>query len=254
MNKNIFKIFNWLITALAAFMWINNIVITLKTNPYFGLSIPFQIGAFAGAITVPGIFWLIYYLVYRQKNNNRSKVESLKEGLMNSETIKTDAEKTNDLKNKILELKEIGVLNENETKEKLKEIDDKFERLREQKQQEESKRKIMDSLKILKDENILTNEEYKKIIEELDSNLHKEKPEIRKDERTITLEPEVVFFAHKSNKGVLDIEQTHNSFSDIKRGQKVFMNGAPAPNGKYKLDFMWYVHIKDELILKTTLF
>jgi hypothetical protein len=73
-------------------------------------------------------------------------------------------------------------------------------------------------------------------------------------EQTITAtKPEIVLMAHKSNKGTLEIEQTHGSYADIIPGRKAFKDGKPAPDGKYKLDFMWYVHIKDGQVTEFTL-
>jgi hypothetical protein len=69
-----------------------------------------------------------------------------------------------------------------------------------------------------------------------------------------TLEPAFILMAHNSNKGILEIEQTHSSYPDINPRRKAFLNGKPAPDGKYKLYFMWYVHIKDGEVLKLTLF
>lgn len=77
---------------------------------------------------------------------------------------------------------------------------------------------------------------------------------IRIEQPSIITNQEIVLMAHKSDKGTLEIEQTHRSHPDINPGRKAFKNGKPAPDGKYKLDFMWYVHIKDGLVLKTTFF
>lgn len=66
--------------------------------------------------------------------------------------------------------------------------------------------------------------------------------------------PEVILISHKSNKGTIIIEQTHKSHFDITSGQKVFLNGKAAPDGKYKLEFMWYIHIKNGHVFKTTFF
>lgn len=70
----------------------------------------------------------------------------------------------------------------------------------------------------------------------------------------IPVKPEVVLMTYKSDKGILEIEQTHSSFPDIYPGRNAFINGKKAPDGKYKLEFMWYVHIKDGRVFKITLF
>ncbi len=77
---------------------------------------------------------------------------------------------------------------------------------------------------------------------------------LRIEQPTISVIPKIVLMAHKSDKGILEIEQTHDSFEDIKPGRKAFIYGKPAPDGKYKLDFLWYVHIKEGHVLKITLF
>jgi hypothetical protein len=77
---------------------------------------------------------------------------------------------------------------------------------------------------------------------------------VRVEQPTISIEPVIVLMAHKSDKGTLEIEQTHSSFPDINPGRKAFISGKPAPDGKYKLGFMWNVHIKDGQVLKITLF
>lgn len=77
---------------------------------------------------------------------------------------------------------------------------------------------------------------------------------IRIEQPTIQVKPVIVLMSHKSDKGTLEIEQTHSSYSDINPGRKAFISGKPAPDGKYRLGFMWYVHIKDGQVLKITLF
>lgn len=77
---------------------------------------------------------------------------------------------------------------------------------------------------------------------------------IRIEQPKIPDKPVIVLMAHKSDKGTLEIEQTQSSYPDINPGRKAFMSGKPASDGKYKLDFMWYVHIKDGLVLKISFF
>lgn len=71
---------------------------------------------------------------------------------------------------------------------------------------------------------------------------------IRIEQTTIPVKPMIVLMAYNTDKGTLEIEQTHNSI------RKAFIGGKPAPEGKYKLGFMWYVHIKNGQVLKITLF
>lgn len=76
---------------------------------------------------------------------------------------------------------------------------------------------------------------------------------IRLVKSTISIKPKMILRAQKSDKGKLEIEQTHNAYRDIIPGRKAFLNGKPAADGKYKIHFMSYVHIKDGLISKITL-
>lgn len=77
---------------------------------------------------------------------------------------------------------------------------------------------------------------------------------IRIEQPTIPVKPVNVLMAHKSDKGTLEIEQTQSSYPHIIPGRNAFINGKPAPDGKYKLDFMCYVHIKNGHVSKITLF
>jgi hypothetical protein len=77
---------------------------------------------------------------------------------------------------------------------------------------------------------------------------------IKIEQSTIPFNPVLILMAQKSDKGILEIEQTHNSFQDLNPGRKAFLNGKPAPDGKYKLGFMWYVHIKNGEVLKVTIY
>jgi hypothetical protein len=53
------------------------------------------------------------------------------------------------------------------------------------------------------------------------------------------------FVKYKTDKGVLEIPPCLNF-----KGQKAFLNGEPAPDGKYKYSFMSYFHIKGGVIIK----
>lgn len=64
-------------------------------------------------------------------------------------------------------------------------------------------------------------------------------------------EHEVVIYSFDSDKGKVDIEK-NNSFSYPEPGNRAFVNGKPAPSGKYKFGFMWYVHIEDGKVTKET--
>jgi hypothetical protein len=63
---------------------------------------------------------------------------------------------------------------------------------------------------------------------------------------------EYVMVTYDTDKGKINVEQ-HNTFSFPEPALRVFKNGKPAPKGKYKLGFMWYVHIENGYITNVTL-
>lgn len=67
-------------------------------------------------------------------------------------------------------------------------------------------------------------------------------------EKIITITPK--YFP--SNKGELKIELTQVIYPSI--GNKVYYGNSLAPNGKYKLGFMWYIHVKDGTIVNVSVF
>ncbi|HCQ12441.1 hypothetical protein [Flavobacterium sp.] len=77
--------------------------------------------------------------------------------------------------------------------------------------------------------------------------------EVEIDKPKVDIPLKIVFVSHKSDKGILEFEQTQNSYLDLDYGQKVFLEGKPAPNGKYRLDFMRYIHIKEGIITNVSL-
>lgn len=64
---------------------------------------------------------------------------------------------------------------------------------------------------------------------------------------------EKVFDRYKTNKGIIEVEHPINRYPPSV-GDKVFINGKPAPDGKYKLAFFWYAHIKNGVIFDTSSF
>jgi len=55
----------------------------------------------------------------------------------------------------------------------------------------------------------------------------------------------VKYIQHQTDKGVVEIEPCIHL-----KGQKAFMNGSPAPDGRYKFGFLWYVEIKNGIVIK----
>lgn len=167
MGKNIFKIINWVLTVIALFLWIKNII---RTSSY-GLSIPFQLGGFAGAFFIPGILWLIYYITYREKTNSSENVTKkttdihIKKGVQDfSETVSNDI---SDIKNKINELRENGVLTETEAHQKINQLNKKIKDEAQAKEEFIKKQQLKSSLDSLKSAGILTQTEYDKKLNEL---------------------------------------------------------------------------------------
>lgn len=70
----------------------------------------------------------------------------------------------------------------------------------------------------------------------------------------IPIEQGNVLKTHQTNKGILEIEQPYSSSVLIKPGRRAFMKGMPAPDGKYKLDFMTFIHIRKGAIDRISLF
>jgi hypothetical protein len=195
MNKNIFKIINWIVTVIAVHLWIKSII---KTSSY-GFSIPFFIGQFIGAFIVPGVFWLVYYLVYRKGSNSAqtdhsektsfdiSKQKSTTEDLIKNEVYTEDEGKDKiDFtveKNKIEQLFKAGVFTKDEVDAKLILIDKKEEEseraailkekqikdLIEKAQKKEELEKIKENLLFLGKKGLITKEEYYKKISDLDN-------------------------------------------------------------------------------------
>lgn len=71
---------------------------------------------------------------------------------------------------------------------------------------------------------------------------------------TIQLRPGLILMTHKTDKGPIEIEQLKDKLPYVVSGRKAYMQGKPAPDGKYKLDFMWYAHIKDGQVINLTFF
>jgi hypothetical protein len=55
-----------------------------------------------------------------------------------------------------------------------------------------------------------------------------------------------------TNRGEIEIEHSPQYYPFI--GDRAYSDGKPAPDGKYRIGFMWYVHIKNGKVEKTSLF
>ena len=71
-------------------------------------------------------------------------------------------------------------------------------------------------------------------------------------------QPEQKYFSKKqmekynTNKG--EIEAECMAGYSPEKGDKVFVNGKPAPNGKYKIGFMNFIHVFNGIVRKNTSF
>jgi len=72
------------------------------------------------------------------------------------------------------------------------------------------------------------------------------------DTPEIKLESEKVLQVFDTDKGPLAIELI-NIYSGIGSGDNAFLYGQPAPDGKYKLDFLWYVYIQNGKVTKESM-
>lgn len=59
--------------------------------------------------------------------------------------------------------------------------------------------------------------------------------------------------SYPTDKGPVEVMQS-DDYSPPAPGQRTFLYGAAAPTGKYKFGPMWYVHIENGVVVKTTLF
>lgn len=62
-----------------------------------------------------------------------------------------------------------------------------------------------------------------------------------------------IMLVYESDKGKIEI-QTGSSYDHPRPGKKAFLDGKPAPDGRYKFGFMWYVYIKNGTITKVGFF
>jgi hypothetical protein len=95
------------------------------------------------------------------------------------------------------------------------------------------------------------NSDYPAIEEEIENCKSKiDSIKNNRNNRQEKAKPENVLYNYDTSKGKLEIEQNHNSYPDINPGKKALLNGVQAPTGKYKLGFMWYVHIENGIVRK----
>jgi hypothetical protein len=57
--------------------------------------------------------------------------------------------------------------------------------------------------------------------------------------------PQKKYVQYNTDKGIVEIEPCIHL-----KGQRAFINGLTAPDGKYKFGFLWYVEIKNGIVIK----
>ncbi len=184
-----------------------------------------------------GIIIMLLYNNYIESNSVEKVTERKVE--QNTNTLNSQIRNLKDLKEK-------GILTEEEYKTKVKKVE-----------AEKAEQKLKNSteykqLKSLLDSGILSKEEFGKKIVLLYNNevILKDKLE---DKPLVQNFPKIIQVSFITNKGKIEIEL--NSIYDYPEpGKKAYKNGHLAPDGKYKIKFMWYVHIKNGIITKITLF
>lgn len=95
---------------------------------------------------------------------------------------------------------------------------------------------------------------FKKIIEVETSKSHTANNQSKTNHSNKKAEKsERVIVDFKTDKGLVGIEQKNN-YTHPEPGNRAFINGQPAPDGKYKFGFLWYVTIKNGKVTEVTLF
>lgn len=64
---------------------------------------------------------------------------------------------------------------------------------------------------------------------------------------------EIKYIIFNTDRGILKVEQD-KLFTNPLKGSNVSLDGKTAPEGKYKVGFMWFIHIRDGKFWKTTVF
>lgn len=62
----------------------------------------------------------------------------------------------------------------------------------------------------------------------------------------------LILVPYETDKGTIEIEQINNS-DEYYLGRRVLLNGQLAPDGKYKLGFLWYIYVKNGLVTNITI-
>jgi len=81
-----------------------------------------------------------------------------------------------------------------------------------------------------------------------------EKYLVPESKRKVQIDNIQEFISYEIPEGNLEIEITPGLDSDFYNGRMALLNGETAPNGKYKIGFMWFIHIENGHTKKSSLF
>ncbi len=188
-----------------------------------------------------GIIIILIYNNYKLKNTP----EKLREKKVTERKIELNTTIDN-----LLELKEKGILTIDEYNEKVDKIESQKIKVQIKNSSEYKQ------LKNLFENNILTADEFENKItlmktEKIFKSIVK-RNETESKTKSVNEKNEVEFITYEVPEGILEIEITEGLNTDFYNGRKTLLNGEIAPNGKYKVGIMWFIHIENGLTKKSS--
>jgi hypothetical protein len=204
--------------------------------------ISYLFGAFFGASIIPLFFWLIWALL---KTNLKNTIESEKNRkiqqikghkIFSSEYIRKYES--------LLDLKESNIINQNQFTTKHDDLIQYYSIKIIEEIRYEEKNELKIKLRTALEIGNITQDEFDLKFKTIDLNL---------TESQLLEACNFVMVSYDTDKGKVEIQQI-NTISLPQTGNKAFINGQPAPSDEYKFGFMWYVHIKNGIVSKTTFF
>lgn len=211
-------------------------------NILMHFSLSYLFGAFFGASILPLLFWFIW----AQLKTNLNKIIELEKN-RKIEKIKVHKKYSSEYYRKyesLLDLKKSNIINEYQYTTKHDDLIQYYSIKMMEEIRNEEKNELKIKLKTALELGNITQDEFDLKFKTIDLNL---------TESQLLEASNFVIVSYDTDKGKIEIEQI-NSISLPQTGNKAFINGQPAPNAEYKLGFMWYVHIKNGIVSKTTFF
>ena len=174
-----------------------------------------------------GIIAILAYNNFKAENNSTQSIK-----ISSESKLKISKENLN-------ELKEKGILTEEEHKEKVEKLE-----------LQNNEQQIINSieysqLKNLLESGILTKEEFDLKVDIVKRNYFKKENNVV--EKPTEKLPEGTSATYKTKQGLLTL--TGEYYTQDKKIIKAFLDGKKAPDGKYRLEFMWYVKVKDGIVI-----